>query len=208
MKTQTKIMLLAALLAVLVWNGHVLAAPQDGGQGGRQINAPGQGGGGMQPMAGMPGGPGMGPGAGMPGMGQGPGGPDGMMGAIMHKLDLTDEQREKIETIMDENHAKTSAARRAVEKARRSLEEAIAADANEPVIRKAAAAVGTAIGDEAVLKVKTMKEIKAVLTPEQIKKLDEIKAEMKSRPMRPMQDGQGGQRSRPMGSPPSAPEED
>ena len=130
------------------------------------------------------------------------------MGAIMHKLDLTDEQREKIETIMDENHAKTSAARRAVEKARKALEEATAGDANEPAIRKAAAALGTALGDEAVLKVKTMKEIKAVLTPEQIKKLDELKTEMKSRPMRPLQDGQGGQKPRPQGPPPSEPQEE
>jgi Spy/CpxP family protein refolding chaperone len=141
----------------------------------------------------------------------GPGGPDGIMGAIMQKLDLTDAQREKIETIMDDNHAKASAARRAVEKTRRALEEATASDANEPAIRKAAAALGTALGDEAVLKVKTMKDIKAVLTPDQIKKLDEIKTEMKSRPMRPMQggqSGQGGQKNRPMGPPPSEPQEE
>ena len=183
MNTRTKIMVLAGLVAIMLWGGSVLAAPQDG----PPSNGPG--GQGMRPMQG------------------GPGGPDGGMGGIFSKLDLTDEQREKVATIMDENYAKTSAARRAVEKARKALEEAIAADANEPAIRKAAAAMGTALGDEAVLKVKTMKEIKAVLTPEQIKKLDELKTQMKSRPMRPGQDGQGGQRTRPQTPPPSAPNE-
>jgi Spy/CpxP family protein refolding chaperone len=189
MKTRTKIMVFAGLVAITLWGGSVLAAPQNS-QGGPPANGPGQGNPGMRPMAG---GPGMGGGA--PGMGQGSGGPDGMMAAIMHKLDLTDEQREKVETIIDENHAKTRAAQRAVEKARKALEEATAA------------AVGTAIGDEAVLKVKTMKDIKAVLTPEQIKKLDELKTQMKSRTMRPMQDNQGGQRPRPQTPPPSAPDE-
>ena len=195
MNTQTKIMVLAGMLAVVLWSGSVFAAPQDG-QDGPPINAPGQGGSGMRLM---PGGP---------GIGQGPGGPDGIMGAIMHKLDITDKQQEKIETIMDDNHAKTSAARRAVEKARRALEDTIAADANEPALRKAATAMGAAIGDEAVLKVKTMKDIKAVLTPEQIKKLEEIQAKMKTRTMRPPQDGQGGQKARPMGPPPSEPQEE
>lgn len=181
----TKLFLIA-VLAVIVSGGYCVAAPQDAG--------------GKPPM--MP----AGVGGGMPMMMQG-GGPDGLMGAIMHKLDLTDEQREKIETIIDDNHAKTSAARRAVEKARKALEEAVVGDANEPFIRKAADAVGKAIGDEAVLKVKTMKEIKAVLTPEQIKKLDELKTEMKSRPQLPMQGGQGGQRPRPQGPPPSESQE-
>ena len=151
--------------------------------------------------------PGMRPMPGGPGMGQGPGGPDGMMGVIMQKLDLTDEQREKIETIIDENHAKASAARRAVEKARRGLEEAAASDANEAAIRKAATALGNALGDEAVLKARTMKEIKAVLTPEQIKKLDEIKAEKKTRPLRPTRDGKAHQPLRPQSTPPSPEEE-
>jgi len=202
MNTRTKIMVLAGLLAVVLWSGSVFAAAQDDG-GRPSMNAPGPGMPGMPPM---PGGPGMGSGA--PGMRQGPGGPDGIMGAIMHKLDLTDEQREKIETIMDENHAKTSAARRTVEKARKALEEAVSSDADEAAIRKAATALGTALGDEAVLKVKTMKEIKAVLTPEQIKKLDELKTEMKSRPLRPMQGGQGGQKARPQGPPPAEQQEE
>jgi len=194
MNTRTNIMVLAGLSAVLLWGGSVFAAPQDDQDG--------------PPMRQGPGGQGMRPMPGGPGMGQGPGGADGVMGAIMQKLDLTEEQREKIETIRDDNHAKTSAARRAVEKARRALEEAIAANADEAALHKAATTLGNALGDEAVLKVKTIKEIKAVLTPEQLKKLDELKAEMKSRPMRPLRDGQGGQRHRPQAPPPAAPYEE
>jgi Spy/CpxP family protein refolding chaperone len=188
MRRRMKFMVFVGMLAIVLWSGSVFAVPQDGQDG--------------------PGMPGMRPMQGGPGMGQGPDGQAGMMGAIMQKLDLTDEQREKIETIIDENHAKTSAARRAVDKARRALEEMAAADANEPAIRKAAAALGTALGDEAVLKAKTMKDIKAVLTADQIKKLDELKAEMKSRPLRPMRDGKARQPLRPLGPPSSEPQEE
>jgi Spy/CpxP family protein refolding chaperone len=198
MNTRTKIMVLVGMLAIVLWSGSVFAEPQDG-----QDGPPGN-----APRAGGPGMPGMRPMQGGPGMMQGPGGQDGIIGAIMHKLDLTDEQREKIETIMDENHAKTRAAQRAVEKARKALEEAVSGGADEQAIRKAATTLGTAIGDEAVLKAKTMKDIKAVLTPDQIKKLDELKTEIKSRPLRPMQDGKGGQRTRPTGPPPSEPQEE
>jgi Spy/CpxP family protein refolding chaperone len=193
MKAKTKIMFLAGLLAVLMWNGYVLAEPQ-GVQGGPPFNFPGPG---------VPGGPGMRPFPGGPGMERGPGGPDGVMGIIMSKLDLTDEQPDKIETIMDASCSKTRAAQRAVEKAHRELEKAVAGDANEPAIRKAATSLGNAIGDEAVLKVKTMKEVKAVLTPEQLKKLEEIKVKMKAAGPHPLRQGQGGQRPGPMPPPDS-----
>jgi Spy/CpxP family protein refolding chaperone len=171
MTAKANIMLWAGVLALLMWSGYVCAAPQDS----HDRPPMGQG---MRPMMG---GPGMEQGFGAPGRGQGRGGPAGIMGAIMHRLDLTDEQRDKIETIMDESCSKTKAGQRAVQKARRALEKEVAGDANEPAIRKAADALGKAIGDEAVLKVKVMKDVKAVLTPEQLRKLEEIKAKMKDR---------------------------
>jgi Spy/CpxP family protein refolding chaperone len=178
MKTKTKIMVLAGILAAVLCSGSALAQPQDF-QGGPPMGPS------MRPMM-------RGPGAGQqggPGMGQRPDGLDGMVGVIMHRLDLTDEQRDKIETIIDKSCSETRTAQHAVERAHRALEKAVAGDANEPAIRKAADGLGKAIGDEAVLKVKIMKEAKAVLTHEQIKKLDEIKTEMKARPARGLRQG-------------------
>jgi Spy/CpxP family protein refolding chaperone len=154
--------ILMGILAALTWNGYAVAADSN--------NPPPP--------------PQMGPG--------GPGGPDGIIGVIMHRLNLTDTQREKIETILDASRDKMETAREAVDKAHKALQDAIAADANETAIRSAAAALGTAIGDEAVLKAATMKEIKAVLTADQLKKLADIQAKMKERGARPMRQGRGG----------------
>ena len=116
-----------------------------------------------------------------------PGGPEGLIGVIMNALDLTDDQRQQIQTVLEDTRDETQAARQAVEKARQGLEEAVNNDANEAVIRTCAAAVGTALGDEAILRVTTMTRVRAVLTAEQLAKLQEIVAEMRQH--RPMSGG-------------------
>jgi Spy/CpxP family protein refolding chaperone len=108
----------------------------------------------------------------------------------MRELDLTDAQREKIEGIVEARQEKVDAARRTLAKAHKTLAKATQGDANEAAIRGAAAALGTAIGDEAVLRVAILKEIKAVLTAEQLAQLETLKGKMKGR-------GPGG--SRPQG---------
>lgn len=184
MHTRTKIMVLAGMVAVVMWSGYAMAATQDSNDGP----------------------PPMGPGG--PPMGHGPGGPGGIMGVILHRLDLTDEQQTKIETILDASRDKMEPARKAVEAARKALDDAANGDANEAAIRSAAGTLGKAIGDEAVLRVATMKEIKAVLTAVQLKTLADIQAKMKAHAGRPGQDGQGGQRPRPQGPPPAEPQEE
>jgi Spy/CpxP family protein refolding chaperone len=179
MNMRAKIMFLAGLVAVFMWSGYTLAATQDSNDG-------------PPPMG--PGGPPMGP---------GPGGAGGIIGVIMQRLDLTDDQHDKIETILDTSRDKVEKAQKAVGTARKALDDAVAGDANEAAIRSAATALGAAIGDEAVLRAATMKEIKAVLTAEQLKTLEEIQARMKARVGRPPQDGPRGQRPRPMGPPPA-----
>jgi len=71
------------------------------------------------------------------------------------------------------------AARKAVAEASKALHEATFQDANEVTIRAAAAALGNALGDKAVLQATTMASIKKVLTGEQLVKLKESRAKMK-----------------------------
>lgn len=137
---------------------------------------------------------GMGPRRGGPG-----GAPDRMM-MVLQRLDLTEQQRSEIRTILDGSRDETRTAREAVMKARQTLDAAVTGDANEAAIRNAANAVGKAIGDEAVLKAKTLANIKAKLTAEQLAKFKEIMAEKPGRPGRlPPED--------PNGPPPPPPED-
>jgi len=94
------------------------------------------------------------------------------------RLDLTDEQKESIKKINEESKEKSKAAAEAVGEARKALQETVA-KGEEAAIRKAAKNLGEVLGDQAVLRAKKMSSIKAVLTPEQLKKLEELKAKMK-----------------------------
>jgi len=95
-------------------------------------------------------------------------------------LDLTDEQKESIKKITEESKEKSKAAAEAVDEARKALQETVV-KGEETAIRKAAKNLGEALGDHAVLRAKKMASIKAVLTPEQLKKQEELKAKMKER---------------------------
>jgi Spy/CpxP family protein refolding chaperone len=99
-----------------------------------------------------------------------------MLRLILHTLDLTDEQRELIEEILDEARPDMEAAQEAVAEASTVLREAVMQGADEDTIRAAASALGDAIGDQAVLKARTMASIKAVLTEEQLAELEELLA--------------------------------
>ena len=94
---------------------------------------------------------------------------------ILRQLDLTDEQREQIKGILEANQEGLETARKAVRDATKSLHEAVIKGAGEADIRAAATALGTAIGNEAVLRSAMMTSVKQVLTPEQLAELGKIK---------------------------------
>jgi Spy/CpxP family protein refolding chaperone len=104
-----------------------------------------------------------------------------MLGRILHRLDLTDEQSEQIKAIQEASKEKTKDAGKAIAEAAKALHEAASQEVNEAGIRAAATAVGNALGDRAVLRATTMASIKKVLTAEQLEKLEELRAKMKER---------------------------
>ncbi len=151
-------------LVLMALIGLVLAGPGRGGHWPR-------GGPGFDPN--WPGRFGMG--MGRPGGFGGPG-----MLHMLGRLELTDEQKEAVKKITEAAKEKDKKADEAVGEARKALYEAVD-KGDETAIREAATVLGKALGDQAVLKAQTMASIKAVLTPEQLKKLDEFKATMKER---------------------------
>jgi protein CpxP len=104
-----------------------------------------------------------------------------MLGRILRKLDLTDEQNEQIKAIREANKEKMKGAGKAVTEATKALHESTSQEADEAGIRAAATALGNALGDRAVLRATTMASIKKILTAEQLEKLKELRAKVKER---------------------------
>jgi Spy/CpxP family protein refolding chaperone len=131
----------------------------------------------------------------------GPGGGQNVIGIVLHELDLTDAQRQQVQEIAAESKTKLESARSAVRKAQKALDDAVINDGNEAAIRSAATALGTAQGDEAVLRAQMLIKIKAVLTSDQVAELKELLA----KPMPPRQ-GKRCENGEPNGPPEGAPE--
>ena len=125
---------------------------------------------------------------GHPGMGGDMGG--FLLGRMADKLDLTEEQRADIEAITDEAKPEAKEARQAVREAMRALHEATA-DGTEAEIIAAGKAVGDAMTEQALLRAITMKQIKEILTDEQLAEFEELKAEMRERMQQRRKDGDG-----------------
>ncbi|OQY08057.1 MAG: hypothetical protein B6I25_00125 [Planctomycetales bacterium 4572_13] len=123
---------------------------------------------------------------GHPGMGGDRGG--FLLGRMADKLDLTEEQRADIKAITEE--AKPEESRQAVRKAIKTLHEATA-NGTEAEIIAAGKAVGDAFTEQALLRAATMKEVKKILTDEQLAQFEERKAEMKERMQQRRKDGDG-----------------
>jgi len=161
------------VLAVLVFSGLVLAGFGGRGRGGRPgsgFGPYGLGGHGMRAE---------GPGFGR-GMLGGHGG-DTMHMRILHRLDLTDEQNEKIKDIQNDNKDKMEAVKKAITEATKVLHEAAAEGADEAAIRAAGTKLGNAVSELAVLRATTITSIKKVLTDEQLTELKEFQEKMKER---------------------------
>lgn len=100
---------------------------------------------------------------------------------LVRRLDLTDEQAEQIKETIKTNREKIQAAQKAVDEARKALNETVVEGADETAIRDAATAVGKALGDAAVLRVNTKAAVEKILTDEQRAKLEELREDMKER---------------------------
>ncbi len=106
---------------------------------------------------------------------------DRMFGMMIRRLDLTEEQKEEVRDIRESYQDKIRDARQEVIKAMKELGEKVQDEAEESEIREIAAKVGVAMGDQAVIKVQQLKEIKSVLTEDQIEELEEMQDEFKER---------------------------
>jgi Spy/CpxP family protein refolding chaperone len=98
-----------------------------------------------------------------------------MMDRIMERLDLTEEQRAEVETLMTEQHDGMKADLDQLREARQALAGAIhAAVFDEAAIREAAAGVATLEADLAVKRGLANQAFREILTAEQRAKLDEM----------------------------------
>jgi Spy/CpxP family protein refolding chaperone len=100
---------------------------------------------------------------------------------MQEKLGLTDEQAAQWQQLRTSQQEKMKAAQEAIQEKRKALGEAAQSGAGEAAIRAAAAELGTALGDAAVLRAAHTAEIKNILTAEQLEKWQQLKAERKER---------------------------
>jgi Spy/CpxP family protein refolding chaperone len=161
MKTSTKTLLLATVVAGGIAAAGVHAAPPGTGCGYG------------------PGATGMGPhgmGFGGPGMGHGPHRmePEARIEHMADILDLTKEQRDKVRAIVDKSTPQTCELRDKMTDNRKQLHTLMQqGNAKEADVRKLADAQGKLLADMIVQRTKVRNEINAVLSPEQREKLQQ-----------------------------------
>lgn len=118
--------------------------------------------------------------AGMHGMGM-PGISEKMIRKMVHKLDLSEEQRSEVWAIYDEARPQIRQQREQLHEQQEALREAVADGANSRVISELADDVGDSIGDLIVLKANTHRDIHNVLTKEQREKAAELREKRQKR---------------------------
>ena len=220
MKTNMiKVGVMASLAASLFMAGSLFA--QEAGNNGQR--RPGMAAGGARggQQGGMRGGPGMAPGGGQqggPGMEQGgmrggqQGGP-GMQGGdamrmVIRQLDLTDDQKAKIQELMKGNREKAQAQMTAMAALQKKLQAAVEAG-DEAAITAAGQELGKALAEGAKIRLQERKAIEAILTPEQLEKATKLRKEMEEkmaanpgqRPPRPEGEAGGDRPPPPEGEP-------
>ena len=144
---------------------------------------------------------------------QGPGGPAGpggmggdlaglLLGRLGNRLNLTEEQEEQIKAIVEANKENMKKAHEATREAMQALNEAADGGVEAEIIA-AGKAVGDAFTEQALQRANIAKQVKAVLTEEQLAKLEELKEQMKQRLQQRHQgrpgDGQGPRAGRGQG---------
>ena len=165
-----KVSLAAGFVAAVLAAGSALVVAQDG-QMPRRGPAMGRGG---PPPGGM-----RGPG--------GPGGPMGMgTGSGFRELDLTDEQKAQVTSIVDSHQAEFKAVGEKMHAAREGMQALLEADTlDEAAVRAKSVEVAAAEADAAILGAKVRTQTVQVLTSEQLAKLKELQASRNGKQRRP-----------------------
>ena len=165
-----KVSLAAGFVAAVLAAGSALVVAQDG-QMPRRGPAMGRGG---PPPGGM-----RGPG--------GPGGPMGMgIGPGFRELDLTDEQKAQVTSIVDSHQAEFKAVGEKLHAAREGMQALLEADTlDEAAVRAKSVEVAAAEADAAILGAKVRTQTVQVLTSEQLAKLKELQASRNGKQRRP-----------------------
>ena len=162
MTTTFKTSLAAGFVAVVLATGSALVIAQDG-----QL-------------------PRRGPGPGMGGM-RGPGGPMGPMamgpGPGFRELDLSDDQKAQVKSIMDSHQAEFKAVGEKIAAAREAMRTVLEAETlDESAVRAKSVEVAAAEADAAILGAKVRAQTLQVLTSEQLSKLKERQATREAQP--------------------------
>lgn len=127
-------------------------------------------------LAGGPGG-GHGHGPGMHGR-RGPGMMLGRMARVLHRLDLSAEQREKVHAMLDAVKPQFQAHAEALRTSRQQLRDLSPAKFDEAAVRAIADSQAKEMADMIVLSQKVRAQVYAVLTPAQQSKLAEMRQKM------------------------------
>lgn len=110
------------------------------------------------------------------------GGPAGAFLPPLLRLDLGDEQREQVRTVIGENREAARTAFRELRAAREALAAAVSsAAADEDRIRTLTAEIGRLAGDAALRRAQVYAAVWEILTPEQQARAGEIEAERRER---------------------------
>ena len=167
-----KVSLAAGFVAVVLAAGSALVLAQDG----------------QMPRRGP--GPGMGVGGPPAGGMRGPGGPMGHGGPGFRQLDLSDDQKAQVKSIMESHQAEFKAVGEKMRAAREGMQALIEADTlDESAVRAKSVEVAAAEADAAILGAKVRTQTMQVLTAEQLTKLKESQDKRKAQPRRQRQPG-------------------
>ena len=110
------------------------------------------------------------------------GGPAGTLLPPLRRLELSDEQRDQVRTVIGENPEAARTHAQQMRAAREALAEAVAsATVDEDRIRNLAADLGRLTGDAAIRRAQVYAAVWEVLTPEQQARAEEIEAEREER---------------------------
>ncbi|MCG6964264.1 MAG: Spy/CpxP family protein refolding chaperone [Acidobacteria bacterium] len=120
---------------------------------------------------------GHGHGAGMFGH-RGTGGMLGRMARVLHRLDLSAEQRDKVHAILDAARPQFQAHVEALRTSRQQLSDLSPAKFDEAAVRTIAESQAKEMADMIVLSQKVRAQVYALLTPEQQSKLAEMRQKM------------------------------
>ncbi len=168
MKTSTRFLIAAGLVAVTGLAVAPIFAQDGPPQGQPQMRRMGPGG---------PGGPGFGP-----GRGRGPMGLLGELGRGFRQLDLTDAQREQIRGIVDSHQSAFKEIGDRLRAAHLGMDALVTADTvDEAAIRAKSAEVAAVQADAAVLRARVHQDVFSVLTAEQQAKAKELRAQRETR---------------------------